>query len=1032
MNITELTFKNSRIALVILVVIVVLGVTGYLSMPRDSMPPYTVRLATVVTQFPGADPSRVEALVTNRLEEVIQEMPEVKTIESESRSGLSVITVELQTTVDASEMQAVWDRMKSKIAEVKPTLPDGIHGPLVKDEDIGQVYGIILGLTREGVPYNTLEKYAKQIRNRLIRLPDAAKVVLGGVQEERLFIEYDEARLAQYNLTAPQLKRIMSSTNILFPGGTLSSGRKRLIVEPSGNYETLTDIGNTLIPVKGEGSVFLKDIVTIYKDYIDPKESIVKVNGTEAISLSISLKDGANIIQLGKDIDRAIEDINSSLPLGMELERVASQDETVDRQIGDFVISLGQSIAIVLVVMLLFLGIRTGTIVAALVPLTMLVSLFLMNLFGIGLNKVSLAALIMSLGLLVDNGIVMAESILIRTEEGESIKKACIESSKILIIPLLISTLTTSSAFLSFFLANTAMGELASPLFSVVTIALLSSWVISFTFIPLLALYLVKTKKKEPKKSKKSGMDRLNLWYNRLLVHVLKKPLLFLIFIVALFVASLVTLQFLPFKLVPDSDRNLVTVDVKYPSGTKIEITEEGVASIEQFIKDLLFIKDSSKTRGILSFSSYIGIGPEPYDLGFFKDEPQSSFAHMLLNTTGDVDNDYVIQRLTTFCDTTIAVAEVRINRLAGAGATSTPVEIRISGPDPNELTIKAKAVKEKLLSIKGTRTIVDDWGPEAKKVVVDIDEVQAKRAGLTNSEIAYALQAGLSGMRIGNYREGEKSIPIMLRNENSEERNIQTLHNLTIFSSATGNSIPLQQVATVRVEWQFSKLKRKELIPTMTVGAYLDPGVTAKEIFKSISPWLEEQSDKWGEEYSYELGGEDENTNENLGAIASYLPISAFLILFLLVMQFNSYRRSLIIVATIPLGAIGVVFGWVIAGSVVSFFGVLGVIALAGILINDSIVLLDRIEVELTTHEGMTPQRAILAAANHKFRPVILTTLTTSLGMIPLWFGGGVLWQPLAVAIIFGLFFATVIILLFVPVLYRMFFKVSFKDFRL
>ncbi|MFT4738385.1 MAG: multidrug efflux pump subunit AcrB, partial [Paraglaciecola sp.] len=647
--------------------------------------------------------------------------------------------------------------------------------------------------------------------------------------------------------------------------------------------------------------------------------------------------------------------------------------------------------------------------------------------------KVSLAALIISLGLLVDNGIVMAESILVRTEGGQSTRDACIAACKLLIVPLLISTLTTSSAFLSFALAQTPMGEMASPLFYVVSIALLSSWVLAFTFVPLLAMAIVKTKSQQ-KETKKGiidrGMEWINLWYNGVLLRILRRPVQFFIIIVSMFGLSIAALTLLPFKLVPDSDRNLVTVDVKMPVGTQIELTEAAVGKIEKYIQDSLMIANITSERGVLDFSAYIGEGPEPYDLGFMKDEPSANYAHLLLNTTGDKDNEYIISKLDEFCYNNIPDADIKVNRLSGAGAAGTPVEIRISGTDMEKLAQIASDLKQQLYQVPGAKNITDDWGPKIKKVVVEIDESKAKRVGLSNEEIANALYTQLEGMRVGNYREGTKSIPIVLTDQRSEIPTIESISALNVFSPNRRLNVSLGQIAQVKIDWQFAKVKRKDLKRTVTVGCYLKPGHTAEGVFKAMTPWLIQQELSWADGYGYSFGGEDEDTSENLGAIFKWLPVSFFLIMFLLVLQFNSIRKATIVIATIPLGIIGVVIGWYIGQSFVSFFGILGVIALSGILINDSIVLLDRIDVEGDADPGLSKQDAILRAANHKFRPVILTTLTTSLGMIPLLISGGLLWEPLALAIIFGLFFATVIILLFVPVLYILFFKVKFKGY--
>ncbi len=1036
MNLTNITLNNTRTTIIVFLIVAVVGVANYFNLERDSMPPYTIRLATVVTQFPGANPQQVEELVTDPLEEVIREMAEIKTIESESRAGLSVITVELIVQVDQKHLQPVWENLRNKVNDLKPSLPQGIYGPVVKDEDIGTVFGIILGVTGDGVPYNILEDYAKDVRDELLLLPDASKIKYGGVQEERIFIEFDDKQLSRYGLNSLKLRDIISATNILYPGGEINMGRKRITLTPSGSFDTLDDLKRMLIPTASGATVFLEDITTrIYRDYVTPREKIVNINGKPAIALFISLKDGANIVRLGEQVDEALPRINSNLPVGVEVVRSASQDRVVNEQVNDFLISLVQSVLIVLAVMLVFMGFRLGFLVASLLPMVILSTFFFLGVLDLGLNKVSLAALIISLGLLVDNGIVMSESMMVMMDKGMSTFKATVESCRVLMIPLLSSTLTTSSAFLPFALAETPMGEISSPLFWVVTVTLLSSWFMAFTFIPLLALVLVKSNtsdKNEGESKVNRGVRQANFWYNALLYRVLKRPLPFLLSIAALFVISLLLMPLLPFKLVPDSDRNLVTVDVKFPSGTQIEYTEDAVNAIGNYILDSLLVNPEIQKGkpGVLDFSSFIGEGPEPYDLGYFKDEANSNYAHILLNTTGDADNDYIVAKVDSFCFNHIPDADIRVNRLTGAGASGTPVEIRISGNNPERLASISEKVKEKLVTIPGAKNITDDWGPKIQKLIVDIDPDKAQRAGLTNMEIAQALNTGLSGMKIDDFREQDERIPIYMKDMYSTEHDIATIKAFNIYSASAQQNVPLSQVAEVRVEWEFGKIFRKDLERTITVGAYLQTGYNADDIFTAIGPWMDDQKASWPNGYKYGFGGEDEDTVENLDAIFSRLPLAFFLIVMLLVMQFNSLRKASIILIAIPLGMIGVVAGWYIGGSFVSFFGILGVIALAGIVVNNAIILIDRFDVEIAENPEVDRRDAILLGVHNRFRPVLLTTFTTSLGMLPLYFGGGLLWEPLTLAIISGLMFATIITLFFVPALYSILYKVKFKDY--
>ncbi|SHJ44005.1 Multidrug efflux pump subunit AcrB [Reichenbachiella agariperforans] len=1023
MNLTAFAIKNNRVTYLLLGIIIILGITGYASLPRDSMPPFTIRMARIVTVFPGASPERMELLVTDPLEKVVQEIPEVDYIESESRTGISIVKVALKESIGESELRPIWDRLRRKIDNIE--MPSGItKGPDLKDEDLGITYGIAIGLENDGYQPRELKKYADQLRNVLIRLRDAAKVELTGVLERRVYIDYNDAELAKIELSANELKNAITSTNIIIPAGQISFEDERVILEPSGNFETIEDIQNMIIPVGYQGeSVYLKDIANVYEGYISPRETIVRMSGQPAIGLHISLKDGANIVQLGEEVDQLLASFNQTLPIGITAKRIASQDHAVSKSVSDFISNLIQSVVIVLAVMLVFLGLRTGVVVASLIPATIMMSLFLMGVFNIGLNQVSLAALIMALGMLVDNAIVMAESMMVKMERGDNALDAAIASSKELMIPLLTSSLTTSAAFLSFFIADSIMGEIMGPLFSVITITLLSSWLMALTIVPMLAIVFIKVKQNSS--SQKPGFfDNLNRYYKQIIVWSLAKPVLILSVVFGCLVLSLIGMGKLGFVFMPDSERNLVTVDLILPTGTSLETTDSQVARIERFISDSLLI-NNERLGGVRNWSSFIGEGPKSYDLGYQPDQKQTNYAHLLVNTSSGDDNQMVIDRINSFAFNHLPDAKVTVKRLTSGGGASVPIQIRISGPDAEKLTRIAGETKNQLRTIAGTSNVDDDWGPKIKKVNVDINPSKLSYNGLTNQDVALSSYTTLSGYTVGEYREEEDNIPIAMRTEGSLEVAYEDLEGLSIYSQRTGKTVPMAQVADISVDWQLAKIIRRDLNRTITVESQLQAGYTAAEVTDEMLMWLNEQRDKWGNEYVFELGGESEASSDAMGAVMAKLPISFFIIILLLVMQFNSLRKSSIVLLAIPFGIIGVVGGLLITGTNLSFTGFLGIISLSGIVINNAIVLLDRIQLELDEYKR-TQYDAILAAAHERFRPILLTTFTTSLGLIPLWLGGGDMWKPLAIGIIFGLLFATVITLVLVPVLYRLFYKVS------
>lgn len=1030
MNLTQFAIERNRITFTVLAVIIIMGMVMYQGLSRDSMPPYTVRVASIVSQFPGASPERVELLVSDKIEKVAQELPELKEVTSTSRSGLSVVNVTLRDEVGPEQLQSVWDRLRRKLNDIKG-LPQGVN-PSLNDDGIGDVYGIVVGLTSDGFSYAQMKEYADDIKDDLIKLEDAAKVELGGEQEERVFIEFDDALLNEYGLTSSKLQSVIASTNILSSGGVINLEGERIILEPTGNFNDLSDIQQTLVPV-GDGSqlIALDNITTVRKGYIDPVQQKVLVNGKNAISLHVNLKEGANVINLGTEVNKVMDKWESRLPIGLDLIRLSSLDDYIDFKISDFIVNLIQSISIVLLVMLLFLGVRTGSVIASLIPIVTIMTLMLMGMISMGLNQVTLAALIMALGMMVDNAIVVAESIIVKMEKGIERKKAAIDSCSELFTPLLISTLTTSAAFLSFYLAESTMGDIVGPIFVVISMALLSSWLIALTVITMFCYLFLKVKDKG--EAKRGLVDRiidsLKVYYKNLILRALSNKYLVIALIVVAFFFSLYGFTKIAFVFFPDSDRNMITVDVNLPLGTKIEETASIVSQIDQFFTDSLLVNED-RLEGLISWSSYIGEGPESYDLGYTPDEANSSYAHLLVNTSDATFNNSAIAIIDNFCFNSFPSADIKVGALA-AGGGGTPIEIKVSGADSDELARIAKRVKSQLSSIQGTKNVKDDWGPKSKKLVIDIDQNRAQAAGISNQDIATSLKTVLDGFETGEYREGDKSIPVMMRSTAGQQQSLESLETLNVYSQNTGRSVPLLQVASIIPQWQYAKIKRLDIRRTVNISSELTEDGNANAITAAITPWLDGDKENWPEGYSYEFGGDAKNTAENMGAVIQYLPLSGFIILMLLIIQFNSFRKMIMVTTTIPLGVIGVVIGLLSFGEPFGFMPFLGVISLSGIVINNAIVLIDRIEIEQNELKRSV-QDSVIAACLQRFRPILLATFTTVLGLLPLYLSGGEMWEGMAVSIMVGLLFGTVITLIFIPSFYSILFKVSYKDYEM
>lgn len=1022
MDVTRFAIDKNRIALTLLVVILAAGVSTFLSMPRAEDPGFIIRTAQVRTFFPGASAARVEQLVTDKLEKAAQQIPEVDFITSQSKTGLSVMTVNLRN--EYTNIRPIWDNLRRKISDAQPDLPDNVIGPFVNDE-FGDVFGTIVAITGDGFDYSELKTIADELRDEILLIPQVGKVDIYGDQEEQVFVEFNNARLAEAGMAPAQLQQILETRNIILPGGDFSTPYEKIFLEPSGNFESLAELSRTIVNIPGSAEVVhLEDLVNIHRGYVEPPQSMMRTNGETSLSLAVSMREGGNILLLGEGIQRVVDRAMTVYPVGVDLQFIQFQAGAVDKKINDFAINLLQAVAVVGIVMLLFLGLRTGLIVASLIPAAMISSIFFMGLLDIGLDQMSLAALIIALGMLVDNAIVMAESIMVQMAAGKPAKQAAIDSAAELKIPLLTSSLTTSAAFLPIFLAESGSGEYTAPLFKVVTITLLCSWIIALTIIPILCVVFMKVKHAEA-----SFDSRFYRSYRGLIIRLLRRPLLVVAGAVVVFAIALQGFKIIPNIFFPPNDRPTFSIELEQPLGAPISLTDQTVAELEQFMLNNLMAEDHDGA-GIVNWGSFVGEGAPRYLLSYGPQPPSPEYAYMIVNATSrDIIETELIPPIQAFLDGRFPGLNPTVRPLPLGPPAWPPVEIRISGRDAGQLFDIVDAVKAELGGVSGARQISDDWGARVKKIGVTVDETRAQLAGVSHQDIATSLQTFLTGVEVAEYREDDKLIPIVMRSRSAQKTELDLVQSINVFSLATGQSVPLGQVASAALIWEPGIIWRRDRLKTVTVSSLLEPGYTAAQINAAIKPWLDEQQASWGFGYSYEFGGETEESDKSNASIAAKLPVAFLIILILLVAQFNSLRKPAIILMTIPLAIIGVVIGLIVARSYFGFMTLLGVISLAGIVINNAIVLIDRIGIELD--RGVPGPDAVVMAAQQRLRPILLTTTTTVAGMVPLWLGGGPMWEPLAIGIIFGLLFATLLTLIVVPTLFSLFYKISFKGYE-
>lgn len=1026
MSFTSAAIRFNRVTWVVLFFVAVGGYMAYARASRAEDPGFPIRTAMVQTFFVGASPERVEKLVTDKIEKSIQQMPELDFVQSISKTGVSTIFVNIKESYKKHELRPIWDSLRRKVDSARRELPQGVAGPFVNDE-FGDVFGIVLGITGDGFSDAELKEVADEVRDELLELQESAKVELYGAQEERIFLEFKNERLAELGSSPSQLQAALASQNIVIPGGKIKSGSERYVLEPTGNFESVEDIGKTVLHLPGRSEVLrLSDLAVISRGYVEPKEQEFHDSGTPGLALAVSLRDGGNISNLGEQVRAKITELQERYPIGIEFHLLLFQPQDVAKLVNNFTSSLLQAVLIVVLAMVIFLGIKTGLVVASLIPMAIAAALLVMGMFGIGLDQMSLASLIIALGMLVDNAVVMAESTVVQMSEGKGRIEAAVDSAKELRIPLLISSLTTCVAFLPIFLAESSTGEYTAPLFKVVTITLLCSWALSLTLTPLMCSTFLKPPKTRTEQPFETRFYRI---YRGFVIIALKNRVATLAITAAIFLGCMQLFGLIPNIFFPSSDNPSFVVKMEMPAGTAIEATTEAAGKLEKFMTDELEVKDENG-KGVTHWATFVGEAGPRFYLSYNPDPPTPELAVLVASATDRHAAEQAVRRVRDFILEEIPDAVATVEPRALGPPSTAPVMFGISGKDQEEVFHIVDDVKAELRKAPGAVNIRDDWGQRVKKLEIIIDRDRALRAGVSNQDVAISLQTALTGVEVTQYREDENVIPVIMRSTAADRGDLGKIDALSVFSQSTGRSVPLKAIADTKVVWEPSVIRRRDRRQTVNVMANLAGDVTAADINAQIIPWLDQQAKSWEVGYRWRMGGEMEQAEKGNKSINDKMPIAMFLISMLLVLQFNSIRRPLIILLTIPLAMIGVGIGLFVFNSYFGFMTLLGVISLFGIVINNAIVLIDRIDIEITEFKR-PPADAVVVAAQRRLRPILLTTGTTVLGLLPLWFGGGPMWQPMAISIIFGLMFATLLTLVFVPILYSLFFRVSFKSFK-
>ncbi len=1012
MNLAGYAIRHKTVTLVFTLAIALGGVLAYQNLGRLEDPEFTIKEAVISTSYPGATAQEVELEVTEPLETAIQQLKQLKEVRSISRPGVSIIFAEMQEIYDKHTLPQVWDELRRKVAATAGELPPGCHEPFVND-DFGDVYGVFYALTGDGYSQHELKEIAEDLRRELLLCHDVGRIDFWGLQPERIYVEIDRAKLARLGLQPTVIFNTLSQQNTVSDAGAVQVGTEHVRLRVTGDYNRVEDLGEQLIEGGAEGRMIrLKDVARIEHGYLDPPVEALRWNGRPTVGLGISTIAGGNVIAMGDSLKARLAQLETRIPVGIAIQPMTDQAATVRSSVRGFVTNLAAAVAIVILLLVVFMGPREGFIIATVLVLTIAGTFVCMQILGITLQRISLGALIISLGMLVDNAIVVAEGIVINTQRGMPRVEAAERTVRETQWPLLGATGIAILAFAAITLSKDMTGEWLKSLFQVICLSLGLSWVLAITVTPYMCATLLPEERRGHKSAHTNRFYRL---YRGLVGTCIDHRRLFLVTIVVVLAVAMWGFGFVKQDFMPDMNRPQFTVDVWLPEGTHIEETSRAVAAIEEHVRTL---------DGVTAVASFVGRGPLRFLLVYEPEMPNPAYGQLLVSVDDFRRLHTLIPELREYLEMhhVEAVTSVDAFKLGPGGGA---VEARLSGPDANVLRGLAEHIKAVMWTHANTRSIRTDWGQPVKTDCVRMADARAREVGVTRPEIAQSLAMNFSGAVAGLYRQGDDLLPVVLRPLTGQRTGIDNRENVHVWSAACGRWIPLQQVTDgVATEWEDPVVHRLNRIRTLSVSCKQKTGTT-DALYQQLRAPIEEI--ELPEGYLLEWGGEHEEQVEANQKLMSNVPI-AFMGMFLItVLLFNTLRHPLIIFLGLPLAVVGVVCGMLLADKPFGFMAMLGFLSLFGMLMKNEIVLLDQINLERAT--GKQPFEAVVDSAVSRVRPVTMAAFTTVLGMTPLLWDA--FFSPMAVTIMGGLTFATVLTLVVVPVLYSTLFRVHRAEAR-
>ncbi len=999
-----------RTSLWVIILLILLG--GYLSynqLPRYEDPEFIIRKAVIVTPYPGASAQEVANEVTDRIESAVQMMQEVKRIESVSKQGYSEVTVEIKMEFARThgELQQVWDILRRKMADAQRQLPPG-SGPILVNDDFADVYALFYAVTGEGFSERELYRYVDQLSKELALVPGVARTALLAAPEEKIFIEISKERLAHFGIGIQQVYQVLQQQNMISIAGDILSDGMRVPVIPQRSVTEFSDLKNLQIGLGADNTVLrLSDIASVTRGYADPPSMLMTFNGQRAIGLGISNVRDGNVVNMGKAVDARLQALENLRPVGMELHPISLQSESVDQAVSAFVANLLAAVAIVFAVLLLFMGLRVGMIIGFVLLLTVAGTLIIMLIDNIAMQRISLGALIIALGMLVDNAIVVSDGVLVRLQKGEDRQTAVSVVVRSTIWPLLGGTLVGILAFSAIGLSPGDMGEYAGSLFWVILYSMLLSWLFAITVTPMLCYQFLKA----PKNTDAAKPSRLTTAYSSLLNWVLTHRALSIVtLLVILFSAAWGTRFVIP-GFMPDSERPQFVVDLYLPQGTDIRRTAEILALADQAV--------ASQT-GVTNTSGFIGGGGLRFMLTYSPEPRNPAFAQLLVSVDDQSRIAGLVEQLQTELSDLLPDTSVKVWKFMLGRGGGKKIEAAFTGPDPAELRRLSEEAKALMLATPSLIAIQDDWRQQVPVAEPSWRQEQLQRLALTALDVNAALAQTLTGRQVGIYREGDDLIPLIVRAPISERDQHQAIQNTEVFSSVAGRTLPLSQLLdSVNVVWQDAMIRRIDRVSTIKVQADPAPGLSTNQVFAEIRPQIEAMPLPPG--YSLKWYGEyDASKEANAGLMVS-APFGFAAMILAVVFMFNAFREPLVIWMTAPLAMIGVVIGLIVFRTPFEFMAILGFLSLIGMMVKNAIVLVD--EAGNRINEGQESFQAVIDACLSRARPVVLGALTTILGVAPLLVDP--FFKSMAVTVMFGLMFATALTLVVLPLFYVMIFRI-------